>query len=1540
MDERILDLLSQWEEETAKGTPTDLESLADGDSALAADLRRYAAALKKFSWLELPPLPVDEMRLPSSYSLRSALLTPNDLDLEKLQTDLLKSQLVGATELEKLLQTHRVKSANQLAGLLLENDLLTSYQLRAVAHGKTAGLKLGRYVILDKIGEGGMGQVYQARHSKMGRLVALKILPQEATAQPYAIDRFNQEVEVAAQLRHPNIVIAYDADEAQGIHYFVMEYVPGCDLSTLVKRDGVFSPLKAVDCLTQAAQGLEYAHQVGLVHRDIKPANLLLTEEGVVKILDMGIARLETGSDQTGLTQNGAVMGTVDFMAPEQAIDAKTVTGAADLYSLGCTLYYLLAGAPPFSGETLMAKLLGHREQSPPRLQEIRPDVPPKLEAIYQKCLAKLPADRYPSATELLADFEEVRPALSDQRPQMSIAASGVALDTSPTSLIETQPHVSTPSAGAPPARPQTAGQGRGRLIGGLIAAALLACGLCYYAAGMMFKIWTPQGSLVVEIEGDDFEAHLRDRQLTLINLKTQERTSIRLHDPAQTASLPPGSYKFSLETSGGLKTDVDQLTIASGRASKVRVHWEPPAAPSSAKSPADAPPTVASSPATPPEVVNTTISQPFALKFDGVDDYVQLPFGYRGEHPLTIEMVLKSPEPQAASSVIGTTEFSGVGFGFFQPEPSDPREARLSVSPTAKKPYEKVTSTDLPEIGRTMNVTTVLDSERIRLFIDGKQVAEKWMPETDRKYNDIPFVLGGSPNKSEHEESAIDYPFRGTVQQLRISDSARYAADFTPAYQWKPDAHTIALYRFDEGSGDLLKDVSGNQRHGKIVGDPQWVALRPESLSIVRRSQTPSDSAQIDRRAAEYVLSVGGKIKINDYAHSPRPYIQRIDQLPADPFELTQVDLRDNQKLTPAALAVFQGTKNLRSLQLGSAANLTPEAISHFRENRALASLDLSKTGLPISALQPFQNAVALRDLRLNSNPIKADQLEYLRQFAPTRHLKRLMLSFVRIGDQQIDCFADASELEVLHLAGSALTDDGLKQIGNFSKLTQLHVKNTLVTAAGVARLRETLPNCKVICDDPLPADLSELLFADQADWQTMTPNLDQPLDWETEGKNFRYEKRKFTLKDSQICYPLEAEDIVVKANLSNVAAQNLALGLRNSKAGSYVGFFGGKNFFGIGKHIPNRGYVDLATRTTGENYADGVELTFAAVGDQLQLFANGKLVVAARDSDYKTGRVCIGVFRGSGQFAQLAYRHISDSSAAAPQQTAAQALTSTDYVWTQPEPVEIPQIADKAWVVYASLLEPTDQLYYSVRSDKDSYYDMAYSNRADDGQSWLAPQYLSGPISSPLTEYEPRFFADGTGIIFASTREGGLGRTDLWMARRDSLDEPFDEPVNLGAHINTPRYDAHPAVSEDGLTLVFESCYEDENRNGGMLYMATRQSLDEPFGDPVKLGNGINEGISNTCPAISPDGTALIFTSDRRQRQKPELWISTRATVDQPFGPPKLFGPAWDAKSWIIPTCISKDHSQIYLTLGTSDDEIRRLWVIRRIPAPNQSP
>jgi serine/threonine-protein kinase len=377
-----------------------------------------------------------------------------------------ESQLLEPAHVDEILQASLPNQDDPqiLARELVQRGVLTAYQAEQLLQDRGKELILGPYRLLEPLGEGGMGQVFKALQSRLNRVVALKVIRQDRLSRDAeAVKRFQREARAAAQLSHPNVVIVYDADQVGDRHYIAMEYVDGTDLARLVKEHGPLPVSQASDCIRQAALGLQHAFERGMVHRDIKPSNLLVTVPrgrgpsgtgqpvdlsaapecpaetitpaqaaasaippgALVKILDMGLARVirpESETTQHSLTQEGTVMGTPDYIAPEQARDARQADIRADLYSLGCTLYFLLTGQPPFPQGAVIEKLLMHQLDEPRPVESLRPDVPASLAAVLQKLISKRPEDRYQTPAEAAAALE--RAAVVSREPQRPVASA------------------------------------------------------------------------------------------------------------------------------------------------------------------------------------------------------------------------------------------------------------------------------------------------------------------------------------------------------------------------------------------------------------------------------------------------------------------------------------------------------------------------------------------------------------------------------------------------------------------------------------------------------------------------------------------------------------------------------------------------------------------------------------------------------------------------------------------------------------------------------------------------------------------------------------------------------------------------------------------------------------------------------------------------------------------------------------------------------------------------------------------------------------
>jgi serine/threonine protein kinase len=328
-----------------------------------------------------------------------------------------RSRLVDDARLDGF--AHLLRSA-QMTGLavagvlslLVERGLLTRYQADELAAGRWWGFWIGGYRVLDRLGRGGMGTVFLAEHALLGKRVAVKVLAGSLQADLSARGRFLREARAAAAIDHPNIVHVYHADVDNDPPFLVMEYVDGVSLQAAVARHGLFAPGEAAAVGVPVARGLGAAAAVGLVHRDIKPANLLIDRQGQLKILDLGIARFTRDPD-TQTAEHDLIIGTIDYLAPEQAENSSGVDPRADQYALGATLYYLLAGHPPHPDPDLSRKLHLKQYTDPTPLHHLRNDVPPGLAAVINRMLARDPGARFPTpdaAADALEPWAETGP--------------------------------------------------------------------------------------------------------------------------------------------------------------------------------------------------------------------------------------------------------------------------------------------------------------------------------------------------------------------------------------------------------------------------------------------------------------------------------------------------------------------------------------------------------------------------------------------------------------------------------------------------------------------------------------------------------------------------------------------------------------------------------------------------------------------------------------------------------------------------------------------------------------------------------------------------------------------------------------------------------------------------------------------------------------------------------------------------------------------------------------------------------------------------
>jgi eukaryotic-like serine/threonine-protein kinase len=349
-----------------------------------------------------------------------------------------KSGMVDEQKLSLYLQRRQFTrglptEVREFADEMIRDGILTYFQAEQFLLGKWRGFTIGKFKLLERVGVGGMGQVFLCEHMLMKKRLAIKVLPPAKAEQPAALGRFYREARAAGSLEHPNVVRTHDIDQDGNLHFIVMDYVDGPNLMEVVKKFGPMDLGRAASYIRQTATALDFAFRHKIIHRDIKPGNVLVDRKGVARLLDMGLARfLNDHSDQLTLKfDDKIVLGTADYVAPEQVANSHAVDIRADIYGLGATFYFMLAGHPPFPTGTVSQKLLWHRTKEPTAIRVIRPEVPEGLAAIVAKMMAKDPKTRYQTPAQVVAALEEWVPATvalptAEEMPQLSPAATEI----------------------------------------------------------------------------------------------------------------------------------------------------------------------------------------------------------------------------------------------------------------------------------------------------------------------------------------------------------------------------------------------------------------------------------------------------------------------------------------------------------------------------------------------------------------------------------------------------------------------------------------------------------------------------------------------------------------------------------------------------------------------------------------------------------------------------------------------------------------------------------------------------------------------------------------------------------------------------------------------------------------------------------------------------------------------------------------------------------------------------------------------------------
>jgi serine/threonine-protein kinase len=691
----------------------------------------------------------------------TTLLAPDMLkDLEQLH--LSKSQL---QEVQALLAQPGA-DPTAIIESMGERGWLTSYQVNELVKGRGKELRIGPYVIVAFVGEGGMGVVFKAVQPALGRVVALKIVKSERLSNPRAVRRFQREVKATAQLNHPNIVSAYHADQADNKFYLVMEFVYGNSLAQRVLRKGPLRLSRACDYIRQTALGMQHAHERGMIHRDIKPQNLMLTsDKTTVKILDLGLARM-VGENaaalygSTQLTQAGAIIGSLDFMAPEQAVDPRQVDARADLYSIGCTFYYLLTGRVPFPLGSPAEKIARHKNETPRSVEELRPEVPACIGDIVRKLMAKYRRDRYQDCGELIDALDAILGPRSNPSPHGS-------------------------------ATPKSARKSSSLKVG----------------------INDAEGRGTDVVLMDDSSKPRREIE-PILNLPARE--------PESGPGIPvwPSAPELQPRQPRESKLAKRSWPMVLGVAGVILgwlYLWQFSEAKKRDGGPPEENPYIGNSSG------SGTAQSKHALKLDGKTGHVFVPlWRYEGTHPISVEL-WATPQSAAKSQVVfGDMESAGMCLRIDAGAASGPRW-EFAIG-DALKPDQCV-SRDLVQWGKRTHLAVTFDGHKGRLFVDGR-----FQSEFDHKKlyraSAQSFLFGARRRpKGAGPEYDVDQCFAGIIDEIQISKAVRYSTEFTPPERNAPDPDTVLLYHLDEGKGDIAVDSSGKQYHGIVKSGATWTA-------------------------------------------------------------------------------------------------------------------------------------------------------------------------------------------------------------------------------------------------------------------------------------------------------------------------------------------------------------------------------------------------------------------------------------------------------------------------------------------------------------------------------------------------------------------------------------------------------------------------------------------------------------------------------------------------------------------------------------------
>jgi len=1037
---------SQDKEGTAGGTPFD--QTIDSDSPVTIP-EKMSHSLDEFS----------EM-------LSQAGLISND----DVQTFLARGESEGKT----------INTADDLASALVDKQRLTEFQLEQLRDGKASSLVLGNYIVLEKIGAGGMGVVYKARQRRMKRDVALKVLPEALTQSESALARFHREVEAAAKLQDNNIAVAFDADEADGVHFLAMEFVDGPNLSQYVKQHGPLPLPHALALCLQAARGLKHAHDQGVVHRDIKPGNLMVDQQGTLKILDMGLAHLAVDTDGSQdveeLTQSGRVMGTVDYMAPEQAVDAKRADNRADIYSLGCTLYYLISGKPLSPEGSLTQKLLWHQTEEIPPLSSFSEDVNETLDAVALKMLGKKPDDRQESMAEVILQLESILGDMSvDTATLPKLAGPLAEVNITPSiasyTAYDRQTMVDRTLSGSEPAKTSR---------GPMVFVAVVVVGLLAGAAFMFGGgddppegggtplAGTPaDGTPAVPgapvgggVDGEDVEEPADEPFRKRIAWIFAHDGSVQVVVPDGLAAevvkkgdeLPEGDFvvnRVQLQRTALGETELSQLAEIRGLE---ELSLRETKLPAGALAPLGALSKLWSL-----DLSRTDIDDLVAEPISKLRELRDLTLSGTKITDATLEHLkgLRNLE----KIYLSDTQIGDEGLKSLYAL-TKLRHLSLNGTKITAKGYRDLTAA-LPQLEIDWEGD---DIDRIvaRKILDKGNIVDKGAAVT---------VVDLNHNKESVIRRRVDLPgTRFRIQSVDLSGNSaitdaelRLLAELRHIEAVKIDGTSVS----EQGLAHL-KAISTLKKIdlGAMQVDETTVAAIQRALPDCEIKQSLTNQ----RNTASWVLASGGRVDVITPDGVVLSDLRDPKDLPQGPFTIRGVRLIDQSSVSDDDLVNFRGLAKLERLLLART-GIGDDGLEHLAGCTGLRDLDLSDTKITDSGAIKLARMRSLKQLHVAGTGITAEGLRNLMQLPELTHLS---LARTSIADADLVHLKGMPRLTWLSLSGTPSTDVALEPLRALPRLQELFLSKTGITDAGIEELQASLTNTRVVADKADPQRLA----------------------------------------------------------------------------------------------------------------------------------------------------------------------------------------------------------------------------------------------------------------------------------------------------------------------------------------------------------------------------------------------------------------------------------------------------------------------------------